>query len=188
MTSAACEQFRLMDLPAELWSRICRLSVVRDEPTCLYPYLRGREFEDRVRQPGITRVCKVIRAETLGVHYANAFVYKDVWKSAMLVDWLRQTCAVSKYKLPSLTIESWEMDAERWFRPALMQVGLKTQVHQVTDGGWKGGQRRRLQVLKVVQMIEPAVNDAEDAEDSDDSDDSDDSEDGGNTLWQLQIS
>ncbi|KAM3418922.1 hypothetical protein BST61_g4880 [Cercospora zeina] len=61
--------FRLLDLPPELWIRVCELAVIRPKSIVL-----GREsdFADMakiVRQPNITRACRLLRSEALPVFY-----------------------------------------------------------------------------------------------------------------------
>lgn len=94
----------LLDLPAELWSRICKLAVIYNQPIVVLaskpaPYiLSGSEDEydpnyevtvspsehsiqrSMLLQPPITRVCRAIRAECLSTYYSsNIFYGYDCW-------------------------------------------------------------------------------------------------------------
>lgn len=60
--------FRLLDLPPELWSRICRLAVLDGAPSRilhLRGYVRRDDLKRQLQAPAITTVCHAIRTETL---------------------------------------------------------------------------------------------------------------------------
>ena len=66
--------FRLLDLPPELWLRICEFAVIKSRPIQI-----GREPDPAdqmamVSQPDITRTCRLLRSEGLPLFYsANVF-------------------------------------------------------------------------------------------------------------------
>lgn len=66
-----------LDLPPEIWSKICKLAIKCDYPVLLR---RGKNGGKKgpvvVRQPGITQVCRRVREECLPHFYAaNEFGY-----------------------------------------------------------------------------------------------------------------
>ncbi|KAK3722199.1 hypothetical protein LTR37_002632 [Vermiconidia calcicola] len=74
------ESFRLLDLPPELWIKIVKLAVaLEDDEKCLI--LRGAtkaRIANHVAQPAISRVCKVIRLETIPHFYqSHRFCFDD---------------------------------------------------------------------------------------------------------------
>ncbi|KAK4892509.1 hypothetical protein LTR27_008973 [Elasticomyces elasticus] len=70
--------FPLLDLPAEMWSYICRLAVAQPSPIMLDGNSMSRDlFRSLVVQPAITQVCKSIREETIGTFYSSTFVYTE---------------------------------------------------------------------------------------------------------------
>jgi hypothetical protein len=69
------EAFRLLNLPPELWSRICYFATVSPDAIILSPYGSSKQ---RAVQPPLTRVCKVLRVEALRLFYSeNTFVVRD---------------------------------------------------------------------------------------------------------------
>ena len=59
--------FRLLDLPDELWSRICKLAIPHRRV-----YFDGYEASiNAMRLPAITRTCRVIREELLEDFYEH---------------------------------------------------------------------------------------------------------------------
>ncbi|KAK4891949.1 hypothetical protein LTR27_009474 [Elasticomyces elasticus] len=110
---AAESTFRLLSLPPELWSRICRLAVTCDQPTVIEAHMSSTKAQDTVQQPPITRTCKVIREETIDVFYANSFVYEDDYsREDNLWDWLERISADGqlRHSMPNLVIRSsWDL-------------------------------------------------------------------------------
>lgn len=69
------EKKGLLDLPAEIWSNICRLAVENERPIDI----KVRKMDDariRAPQPAITRVCRCTREECL-LHYYNVNTFYD---------------------------------------------------------------------------------------------------------------
>lgn len=54
------QPFRLLDLPAELWSKIGKIAI-DDAPSFTYNPLALRYPPDTKGQPDITRICRVLR-------------------------------------------------------------------------------------------------------------------------------
>jgi len=75
--------FRLLDLPPELWSRVCEFAVVSDEPIEIRLRHDHRFSGPGLQWPNITRVCKVLRREALRLYYQrNTF---ELHRSRMYV-------------------------------------------------------------------------------------------------------
>jgi len=55
--------------------RICRLAVVED--ITISAHLTAKAFQERVKQPAVTRTCRAIRYETLAAFYGNHFTYME---------------------------------------------------------------------------------------------------------------
>jgi len=73
-TAAAMAPFRLLDLPAELWSQICAFALATAYPSTLYLHedMHARTLQALTRQPALLHTCKAIRAEGLPMLYADA--------------------------------------------------------------------------------------------------------------------
>ncbi|KAF2773401.1 hypothetical protein EJ03DRAFT_131248 [Teratosphaeria nubilosa] len=88
------QPFRLLDLPPELWSNICKLAVL-SEDTIVFELAKPRsQNQIAVGQPSITQVCRLLRAEALPLFYAlNVFRVQDeddgTEASSRLQCWLR---------------------------------------------------------------------------------------------------
>ncbi|KAK4950730.1 hypothetical protein LTR10_010723 [Elasticomyces elasticus] len=94
LNSASEAPFRLMALPDELWSRIARSTVTFDSPININSphYPPGHTAADDIQklvQPPITRVSRVLREETLPAFYTNTFECYEVPFAAAFNDWLR---------------------------------------------------------------------------------------------------
>ncbi|KAK5740212.1 hypothetical protein LTR17_004713 [Elasticomyces elasticus] len=101
--------FHLLSLPPELWSRICRLAVTRQNPILFSEAMSPQEVETLVKQPAITLVCKTIREETIDLFYANSFVFVDTEKpERKFWIWLHALRVGDriKYRMPDLSIRS----------------------------------------------------------------------------------
>lgn len=85
------QPFRLLDLPPELWIRICGFAVTHDEPIELVRTLTGYHGTlpfAAPTLPPITQTCAAIRAESINLYYScNEFVCGN-WCAASLWEWL----------------------------------------------------------------------------------------------------
>lgn len=63
--------FRLFDLPPELWLRICAMAVIQAKPLQIGKEAYLRDSMAIVKQPAITRTCRLIRDETLPIFYSS---------------------------------------------------------------------------------------------------------------------
>lgn len=80
---AITSQFRLLDLPSELWVRICRLAVESESAFNVSCAISRRWAQQILRQPAILRTCKIVRREVLPHFYAsNTFLFQEApWPS-----------------------------------------------------------------------------------------------------------
>lgn len=63
--------FRLFDLPPELWLRICEFAVTSTKPIQVGREPRTKDQVAIVRQPAITRACRLLRSEALPLYYSH---------------------------------------------------------------------------------------------------------------------
>jgi hypothetical protein len=93
----------LLDLPPELWGRICHLAIVSSEPIDLIPLKdndKGDEGPNRflvidqkvAEQPPLTHTCRTIRSECLPLFYKhNTFVAMSKYRTKSrksITNWL----------------------------------------------------------------------------------------------------
>jgi len=98
--------FRLLDLPPELWLRICELAVVKDHSKVIRVdyYTTKKSSAAIVQQPAITRTCRLLRQEALPLYYKlNTFAFGEFmacerrrWTTSFLVAWC---AAIGKQKV-----------------------------------------------------------------------------------------
>lgn len=120
----AQETFRLLDLPPEIWSRICEFAVTDAAPIVLEYAFDDLGFCDAVAQPTITGVCRALRTEGLKLFYGgNAFIVKDnTTVVPILSRWLRAIGEHNRQSLADLRIISDYSDVQEYYDPRL-QVG-----------------------------------------------------------------
>ncbi|KAK4612296.1 hypothetical protein CLAFUW4_13450 [Fulvia fulva] len=109
--------FRLLDLPAEIWSKIGKLAI--DNTTtltasnikCLKPQYHGRSSYDRSAaiQPAITRTCRALRYELLHYYYRTTIAIhtkdgEDALELDAIGDWLRSIGAVNRRCVSGVTV------------------------------------------------------------------------------------
>lgn len=63
--------FRLLDLPPELWLRICEFAVIKNGPIQVGREPKSRDQMAIVSQPEITRTCRILRSEGLPLFYST---------------------------------------------------------------------------------------------------------------------
>lgn len=81
--------FRMLDLPPELWSRIGGFAVTDDEALQLRQYRPDEANCAAVRQPDLTRTCRIVRKEALKLFYRNnRFIVIAVNRYANWTLWL----------------------------------------------------------------------------------------------------
>lgn len=150
LTVLQAKPFRLLDLPPELWSRICSEVIMSESPTELDDSLKRYQFEEKVAQPAITRVCKIVREEALPMFYSSSFVYVDCGNGAQwLFRWLkkmREGGIGEGLLLAGLVVESAFSDGEKYFVRELQRVGWEMEEDSETKGLVKGLKRWRVKV------------------------------------------
>ncbi|KAK5126969.1 hypothetical protein LTR85_008327 [Meristemomyces frigidus] len=94
--------FRLLDLPPEVWIRICSFAVTNARPILLHEKYFKVHVEHLTRQPNITRVSKQLRAETLPLFYSNNFFVLHLF-GHMVPIWHRWLHAIGRRNRRHLT-------------------------------------------------------------------------------------
>ena len=104
--------FRLLDLPPELWSRICKLVVIRDCTFFLKNPGSVHVTCESTQQPPITRTCWSLRNEALPTFYRrNVFVIVDRDSELLgLHKWLRGLGSDKRRLLTQLYVASEQHD------------------------------------------------------------------------------
>ena len=81
--------FRLFDLPTELWLRVCFYAILK--PTRFLDITRARYMVNQcamVRQPAITKTCRLLRHELLPLYYRHhEFEAKHLSGVACIRNW-----------------------------------------------------------------------------------------------------
>ena len=102
------QPFRLLDLPVEIWSSIVT-SVCNRDPSSLTAHRCDLYFQRRLEQAPITRVCKIIRNETLPYFYSqNEFLFDDLGHDLLkgLRTWIKAIGETSYSRIRKLYISS----------------------------------------------------------------------------------
>ncbi|KAK5740213.1 hypothetical protein LTR17_004714 [Elasticomyces elasticus] len=128
-TNASMEvPFRLLALPPELWSHICRLAVPHDQVIEVQGLMSKQDARNAVQQPPITRTCKTIREETIDMFYANSFVFfdNDDEHYSGLFRWLEFITTNERMRklLPKMVIRSWFYLKTSWPIKKCRAIGI----------------------------------------------------------------
>ena len=100
--------FRLLDLPDELWLKICKMAVTYDEILCVNyrpKTISGNEVPTGIffpGQPSVTRVSRSLRAETLDYFYSDNVFHGTNWPSRSGLCALHWALKVAPANLKSL--------------------------------------------------------------------------------------
>lgn len=141
------QNFRLFDLPTELWLRICELAVTRPSPIDITRARWANHQVQVVKQPAITRTCRVLRHEGLAFFYQNNTFEAHHWGGvACIRQWL---LAIGKENLKSMGTFSFHARFEPGFWvQKFEEIGLHVKVELSEDqSGVKD--RRRYQTLLI---------------------------------------
>ncbi|KAK3661617.1 hypothetical protein LTR56_000105 [Elasticomyces elasticus] len=152
--------FRLLDLPDELWSRICRLAIAQAEPIFLPESFWPEEYKEAVCPPPITRVCKIVREEVLDEFYSNTAFHFQIcanvdcaWHQRHadnLQGWLRGVKKRRGY-WPTVVVETvWTFFPGTYLIGKLNEIGLE--VKCLSDGVATAG-------FKEYGLVERAASD-----------------------------
>lgn len=110
--------FRLLDLPPELWIRICRFAVVEGTIRIVKVDLRG-SLARHVAQPALALTCKLLREETLKLFYAeNEFriIDRGATIGSGMKCWYCAICTTWWPMIKNLTLDSNRPDILRHLR------------------------------------------------------------------------
>ena len=160
--TAVSREPSLLDLPPELWTTICKLTIDELTPDMLR---LGTGLYKRVQQPAITRINRLLRTEMLPYFYASAFritIAPRVWShlgskymssnAADLRAWLHLVGSETRRALRSVVLVADPIDLERGLLHDLqaqlgmaMELGEPARELSVSDAGkpvWMGHGRR----------------------------------------------
>lgn len=106
--------FPLLDLPSELWIRICEFAVINKATIEIRDPHFGSSVCAATKQPAITRVSKAIRQESLPLFYKrNEFViFDDYTEWDGIEEWQRKVGAKYRAHIHGLYITSEYDDIE----------------------------------------------------------------------------
>ncbi|GAB1731420.1 hypothetical protein NU195Hw_g1130t1 [Hortaea werneckii] len=90
-TGAATKPFRLLDLPPELWTRICTLAILDPADITIKQAAYPKLVCLQTLQPSITRTCRALRSECLPLFYklVNFIILDEYADVEGIVKWLR---------------------------------------------------------------------------------------------------
>ncbi|KAK4922178.1 hypothetical protein LTR49_010399 [Elasticomyces elasticus] len=141
--------FRLLDLPPELWLRICGPLVRASKPLNVC-HQRARPILVR---PPITRVCRVLREELLRTWYRNSFVYYDTNLSpSRLTGFLRRVPVECRGRRLKVYVKSRRGDTQTCLAAPLQLIGYGIEpCAGVRLGGKKVPDGAKTDTFKVVR-------------------------------------
>ncbi|KAK4957167.1 rRNA-binding ribosome biosynthesis protein rpf2 [Elasticomyces elasticus] len=136
----------LLDLPAEIWTQIGREVVTSEDPIALEPNYTDGHYRMRrnVLQPGITRVCRILREELLPIFYANHSIYKTNYhvNTTLLVRWLRNLPRDYSLNVYVLVRDYWDSGTQQQFGNAGFDIVDRTRVKDTRLFGSRGDKFR----------------------------------------------
>ncbi|KAI7209592.1 hypothetical protein KC333_g8651 [Hortaea werneckii] len=90
-TGAASKPFRLLELPPELWTRICTLAILDPADITIKQAAYPKLVCLQTLQPPITRICRALRSECLPLFYklVNFIILDEYADVEGIVKWLR---------------------------------------------------------------------------------------------------
>jgi len=113
--------FRLLDLPLELWLRICQVAIVQPTPVTLSTSQPSATFRERLRQPPLTSLNRAVRRELLPYFYSTTtFIFEDkhcqydglnAWLRAIGPSNYRHLAHVAIYGKDMLWLEVWVQES-----------------------------------------------------------------------------
>ncbi|WPH00079.1 Hypothetical protein R9X50_00290200 [Acrodontium crateriforme] len=126
--------FRLFDLPAELWLRVIDLAVTKSDSITI---TKGRSALDQVeivRQPAITRTCRLLRQEALRMFYRhNDFEAMHFTGVACPRKWF---VAIGKENLMAMHSFTFYAKFQSGFwMDKFREIGIKAEVERTPHGG-----------------------------------------------------
>ena len=125
-------RFRLFDLPPELWLHICGLAVTKSNlinPTHAY---KKKQQLQILKQPAITRTCRLLRQECLPVFYYNNEFEAYHWEKVDCIrDWLVAVGPSNRRAMGTLTFHC-KFDAEFWTKK-FADIGILVKIDVADD-------------------------------------------------------
>lgn len=112
--------FRLLDLPPELWVRICEFAVLKSCPIVIGHQTDMKDMARVALQPSITRTCRVLRHEALPLFYTlNSWEMIHNYSVPCPRRFLHAIGATNLHKMTLLMhsncdIEFWKDTCKRW--------------------------------------------------------------------------
>lgn len=113
--------FRLLDLPPELWLRICQIAITLPNPIILSTSQPSALYQEKLRQPPLTSVNRALRRELLPHFYGTTtFIFEDkhcqydglnAWLHAIGPENYRHLAHVAIYGKDMLWLEVWVQES-----------------------------------------------------------------------------
>lgn len=105
--------FRLLDLPPELWTRVCEFAVTKHDKIRVGKEPKPADQEAVTRQPAITRTCRVLRIEALPMFYAlNTFEMLHCFGVPCPRKWIQAIGATHRSRMKCMELCKFDLDVE----------------------------------------------------------------------------
>ena len=138
-------KFRLLDLPPELMVRICQLAVVQTYTFDPTKAPLAKHQAKIVRQPAITRTCRLLRKESLRAFYRDNNFEAFHWaKKTCIRNWLTAIGVENLRAMRSLTFHC-KFNTDFW-ETKFDEIGIKTKAEMADDQSKAVGSLRTLRI------------------------------------------
>lgn len=125
-------RFRLFDLPPELWLRIIEYAVMKACPINPTKARNAKHQTHIVKQPSITRTCRLLRHESLPAFYRNNKFEVYHWgRVACIRDWLVAIRPANLQAMKTLTFHC-KFDPDFWTEK-FADIGLLVKIEVAED-------------------------------------------------------
>ena len=105
------QQSWLLDLPPELWLRICEYAVKKPKPIRVGKEPNPKDQMAVVQQPAITRTCRLLRIEALPMYYTlNTFEMLHCFGVPCPRKWIVAIGAVHRQRMKSMLMSKSDPD------------------------------------------------------------------------------
>lgn len=133
--SKCAVSFRLFDLPTELWLRICFYAILKPGRAGAVDITRAHGMSsqcDMVRQPAITKTCRLLRHELLPLYYRHhEFEAKHLSGVACIRNWFAAIGAANCKAMGTFTFYA-EYEPQFWI-DSYKTIGLSVDVTYAED-------------------------------------------------------
>ncbi|KAK5685860.1 hypothetical protein LTS10_001973 [Elasticomyces elasticus] len=130
------QRFPLFSLPAEIWLRIAEFAVLETKTINVTRATRMLDQEALVRQPALTRTCRLLRTEALPMFYRNnSFEARHFCEHACPRQWLVAIGIENLRRMRTFRMHT-RMSDDFW-KGCFKRTGIETEV-EVTDDSVKG--------------------------------------------------